>query len=349
MKKQQLKRLTGSLDQVAYIRDVEFERGRAKGLGAWEVKNGPLFMRILKDKCLDIEEVSYKGVGFNFLAKTGVLAPDAGAVGADAQRSIMGGFMFTAGLENICAPCTVDGMDFPMHGRMRSTPACLTGADAKWDGDVYHMELHGEMREAELFGENMVLRRRIETYYGDRTFTVTDEVENQSLRPEVLMLLYHINLGYPLLDEGTVLIAPTLEVIPRDEAARPHVDNWNIMSAPIDNEAEYVYLHRLAARPDGQTVVCVCNERLGLGVRLEFSHTLLPYFMEWKSMASGDYALGLEPANASVYGRAYHAANGTLSALDPLEAETRVLRFTILDGADEIENARREVKKIQDQ
>lgn len=53
-----------------------------------------------------------------------------------------------------------------MHGRMRTTPAEHAGADAYFDGDEYVISVKGEMREAELFGENMVLRRTIETRLG---------------------------------------------------------------------------------------------------------------------------------------------------------------------------------------
>ena len=55
------------------------------------------------------------------------------------------------------------------------------GSDAYWDGDDYILEVHGEMREAELFGENMVLRRRIRSVYGTPSITVEDEVTNESL------------------------------------------------------------------------------------------------------------------------------------------------------------------------
>ena len=75
------------------------------------------------------------------------------------------------------------------------------------------------MREAELFGENMVLHRTIETTGGTKSLKVTDEVENEAFREEPLMLLYHINLGYPFLTPATKLYIPTKKVAPRDEAS----------------------------------------------------------------------------------------------------------------------------------
>ena len=37
--------------------------------------------------------------------------------------------------------------------------------------------------------------------------------------------------------------------------------------------------------------------------------------IEWKSTASGDYVIGLEPANSSVYGRPWHEARGSVHRL----------------------------------
>ena len=66
-----------------------------------------------------------------------------------------------------------------MHGRMRTTPAEHLGQMLLED-DEYKLCVKGEMREAALFGENMVLRRSISTIYGSKTFTVTDEFENEA-------------------------------------------------------------------------------------------------------------------------------------------------------------------------
>ena len=246
MDREQLLRRVGSLQQLAYIRPVTFEEGRAKGLRAYEVKNGPLSYRVLADKCLDVEEFCYKGVNLNFLSKPGLQGRNHyDTHGDEALRSIMGGLFFTAGLENICAPCTLNGKDYPMHGRIRTTPAEHISADGVWEGDQYVLRCSGEMREAELFGENLILRRTVETRLGERKITVTDTIENQGYRSEPLMLLYHINLGYPLLDEGTELVMATRKVTPRDETTAGHEDRWNLMDAPKDNEPEYVFIHDL--------------------------------------------------------------------------------------------------------
>ena len=45
------------------------------------------------------------------------------------------------------------------------------------------------------------------------------------------------------------------------------------------------------------------NEKLRKAFTLEWTGETLPYFVEWKSMAAGDYALGLEPATTELDNR----------------------------------------------
>lgn len=334
----------GNMHQLADVVPVTFQDGRAHGMEGWMVKNGALQFTVMKDKCLDLAELSYRGIGLNFLSKPGLQGRNHyDTNGQEALRSIMGGMLFTCGLENICPPYHTADKDYPMHGRIRTTPAEHAGVDTRWTDDGYEMSIHGEMREAELFGENMVLRRTITTRWPAREIRIHDVVENQGFRHEPMMLLYHFNVGYPLLDEGTEIILPTRKVIARDAVAEPHIANWNRMQAPIDNEPEYVFLHDLEADAQGNTFAAVLNDKLGLGLCITFAKKNLPYFMQWKSLASGDYVLGLEPANSSVYGRAYHEERGDLHYLAPFQSETMELTLRILEG-DELQEMRGKVK-----
>lgn len=339
MKKELMSRV-GSMQQVAYVRPVTYEEGRSRDLPAVQIKNGCLSLTALGGKCLDVSELSYKGINLNFLSKPGLQGRGHyDTNGEEAVRSIMGGFFFTSGVESICAPCTIDGVDYPMHGRMRSTPAEHLCFDAAWEGDEYVLSVKGEMREAALFGENMVLRRSIRTVYGTRSFTVTDEFENQSFREEPLMLLYHINIGYPFLDENTRLYIPTAKVTARDADAQGHEADYDRMDAPKDNEPEYVFIHEPEPDAEGYMKVLAVNEPLGLGLEIGYSTRNLPFFMEWKSTASGDYVIGLEPANSSVYGRPWHEERNSVHKLAPFAKETNCLTFRVLDGEKEIKEA----------
>ena len=338
--KYDLMKYAGSLQQAAYVRPITYTEGRSRGLRAYDVKNGKMSFRVLADKCLDVSEFSYAGVNMNFLSKPGLQGlGHYDTNGSEAQRSIMCGFFFTAGLETIGAPCNVNGVDYPMHGRIRTTPAEYNSCDAFWEGDKYHLKISGEMRESMLFGENLVLRRSIETIYGEKSFTLTDEFENQAFRDEPLMLLYHINIGWPFLDDNTRLYIPTTSITPRNADAAGHEADYDKMEAPKDNEPEYVFIHEIEADSNGDTETLAVNPVLGLGLKISWNVKYLPHFMEWKSIASGDYVVGLEPANSLVHGRAWHEKQGNTHKLAPFAKEKNVLTFTILDGESEINEA----------
>lgn len=347
MEKEELFKKVGSLQQVAYVRPFVYKEGRSEQMNAYEVKSGDITFHVMADKCMDISDLSYKGMNMTFMAKGGLEGRNPyDTNGLEAQRSIMGGLFFTCGLENVCAPCTVDGKDYPMHGRMRTTPAEFAGADAHFEDNDYVIRLSGEMREAELFGENMVLRRSIETKLGTNSIVITDEIENQSFRKEPLMLLYHCNSGYPFLDESVELVLPTRKVTGREEFSEQHRDRWNHFESPVDNEPEYVFLHDMAGTADGRSIALVINHNRNVALRLEFTQRFLPYFMEWKSIGSGDYVLGLEPSNSIVYGKQYNIEHNLVHYLEPFQKETNRLVFSVLEGDEQIIAARKEIESL---
>lgn len=334
MTEKQLHAMVGSMQQMASVRPVMFREGRAAGLNAVEVQNGPMRYVVMVDKCLDISELNYKGINFHFLSKPGLMGRNHfDTNGIEAQRSIMGGLFFTCGYENICPPCEDEGVAYPMHGRMRTTPAEHISCDAFWQDGEYRLRVTGEMRESELFGENMRLRRTIESTFGQKSITITDEITNCAYREEPMLLLYHFNMGYPLLTPSAELVIPSQEAWPRDDDA--DASCWNRMSLPVDNRPEQVFEHRLKDDGAGNSFCAFVNDDLELGFMLSFQTTVLSKFIEWKSMASGDYVLGMELSNASVLGRLEQKKHG-LPYLSAFETRKIVIKATVLEGKDDI-------------
>ena len=60
----------GHMDQVAGVRHMEFQDGRAAGLRCAMIHNGPLELPLMLDKCLDPAWIRYKGINLS-LHKTG--------------------------------------------------------------------------------------------------------------------------------------------------------------------------------------------------------------------------------------------------------------------------------------
>jgi hypothetical protein len=161
-----------------------------------------------------------------------------------------------------------------------------------------------------------------------------------------MMLMYHCNFGHPFLDAGCRLILPTRLVTPRDPWAKEHSGCWSCMEAPRDLEAEYVFIHDMAADAEGNTFAAIVNDTRQRGVCIRYNRRQLPYFMQWKSIASGDYVVGLEPSNSSVYGREYHEKRGDLHTLPPFGAQTVEWRIQILDGYEAIAAVEHEYARL---
>lgn len=338
MNRAELLARVGSPQQFAFVRPIQYQEGRSNGLRAVAVKNGPMRFVAMADKALDVSELEYKGVNLSFLAKPGLNGRNPfDTNGDEALRSIMGGLFFTCGFENICAPYTdSSGKDYPMHGRIRTTPAEHVQSDAAWQGDDYVISVKGEMREAELFGENLVLRRTLSTTLGRNEIVIEDEVSNDAFQPQALLWMYHCNFGWPLLDEGATVLIPSLQALARDEVTERDSTDWHTIQAPIAGQPESVYIHTLAADAAGDTFAGVVNAQCDLAVTLEFNIADFPLFMEWKSMAAGDYVVGLEPSNASVFGRGYHEEHDSVPTIEPQITIGKRLVFRIHDGSDEV-------------
>lgn len=323
-----------SPQQLAYVRRIQYQEGRAQYLQAVEVKAGPLQFTSALDKCLDITEVTYKGVNLTFLSKPGLQnRQHYDTHGQEAQRSIMGGLFFTCGTDNVGAPDQQSCL--PMHGTLRSTPAEHICTDAWWEGDEYRIRISGQMRQAALFGENILLRRTIETVMhrdaAADTITLHDEFVNEGYAASPFMLLYHCNIGYPLLDEGCEIAIPSRRTCLRGENI-PTGLPWDQVEEPKDNLPEQVFFHEVNPDAQGLVTVGIRNPFLSLGLSITYRQDQLPLLTQWKSMASGDYVVGLEPCNCHVNGRTWEQENGTLQRIEPGQKKCVDLVFQVKEG-----------------
>lgn len=336
--KEQLLRYCGSMEQIAGVREIEYQDGRAAGLRCALIYNGLLEMPLMLDKCLDPAWLRYKGVNLSLLTKPGLQGRNPyDTMGEEAVRSIMGGAMFTCGLDNVHGHRRVDGIEYPTHGRMRTTPAEKIGMDAFFEGDVYKIRVRGEMRQARIFGENMVLRRTVETTYGSSEILFRDEIENQGFQEEPLCFLYHCNAAYPFMVPGSRLILPSISCVPRDEDAAKGMEHRMQMEEPEDGRPEQVFQHVLAADETGNTFGAFVNDELELALCIRWNTHHIPFMTQWKSCASGDYVMALEPTNCGFGGR-----TETTQKLKPLEKQMQELRFCIVEGYAEIKKLEEE-------
>jgi hypothetical protein len=153
---------------------------------------------------------------------------------------------------------------------------------------------------------------------GSNEFSWSDEVENIGGRDATLQMLYHFNIGQPLLRSGARITAPLRTVAPLTQvAAKEGVDTWNIMPPPRPGSAEQVYVLDLAADDAGETRVLVSGLTDDEAVGLRFNKRTLSCFTVWRnSPAESDgYVLGIEPGTNYPNPRTFEQQHGRVVTL----------------------------------
>jgi uncharacterized protein DUF4432 len=339
----ELRRRVGRLDQVAGIEPLVLDDGSARGVRALRVRTGSgLSFTALPDRGMDIYGAEYRGVPLAWLSQTGVVAPSFREMeGEGWLRSFHGGLLVTCGLQNVGPPGERDGDALGLHGRISNAPASKVSHEARWDEGGCVLEARGEVRESRVFGANLILRRRISARVGESRIRIEDTVENEGFDPEPLMLLYHINLGWPLLDETSCLVGPGRPgepPEPRDEEARRGLDTWDRFAGPTPGFKERVFFHSLEAGAGGWTEARLENPALegGMALSVWFRPDELLEFVQWTMTGEGTYVVGLEPATCRVGGYEAEERAGRVRWLDPGEVRRHRLEIevsTLASGA----------------
>lgn len=266
----------GNHEQACSARRVEVLDGRGAGTRLVYVANGRLHFTLSESNALDILRLWHGGTNVGFVSKNGLVADT-----DDFARAFPAGMLYTCGLDAIGA---VEG--HPLHGRIHSVPADVREIAADADG----VRIVAEIRDTALFGQNLVVTRTVETAAGSDEVRIEDRICNRAFRPEPYCLLYHVNVGWPIVDAGARIGGDFAESRPRTPWAAHEMAKMLEVEPPLDNAEETCYFHETR---DG--AMSVTNEALGKRFTVRSS---LRKFVEWKSRASGDYVIGLEPCTS---------------------------------------------------
>ena len=304
----------GNPSQLASVRRVNLAEGKAKGTGIIEVRTaGGLELDILPDTGLDIGQCRFRGINMSWMSRNGYDSP---AVFSPHETEFIhtfpGGLLYTCGLRS-AGPANRDGNEWhPLHGRYHGLAAEQVCAET--DGE--EIAIRGTVRETALFGCALEVKREIRIPVYGSSVKVEDTISNQTARDEGYMQIYHCNFGYPLLSEKSRLILPEdRETIPRTPFAATGLDRQCVIEEPIAGEEERVFFQKM--RKDFRATLA--NPELGISMTISWSGDTLPILSQWRSMAAGDYVLGLEPTNCYIMGRHDERENGTLPVLKAFE------------------------------
>jgi len=331
--KQEMLRYAGNMNKVAGIRTYRVDNGKADSIRMHDVKSGEMEFTVMESRGMDIENFSYKGVSLNFLSKCGPV--NTGLAEKEEMNflwGITGGLLYTCGVSNVGSPYRRADGEEHFHGRLRFEPASNVSAVADWEGDEYKMKVSGTLRETGLFKSNIALRRSIENTLGENAIQLTDCFENESYVDNPFMLMYHVNCGYPVVQEGSKMYAPVVSTELMNDQAKLEKDNWSFASAPVDGGIECVYVHKVLKDENNLSYSCVYNDEEKLGIGITYNAETLPMLLEWRCMASGDYVIGMQPTNCMASGRQMDIDRGTLRHIGPFEKKCSTLKIEVIDG-----------------
>ena len=273
-----------NFQQVASIRRYTLTEGREKGLDVLDCDNGKIRFLLNVSKACDIMQLYHEGQNMSFVSKNGFTKREISFL-----KRFEGGMLYTCGLDS------VGGREgFELHGTLHNIPAEIIRAECNENG----ITVEAIIRDTALFGKNLVLKRKIFTAIGGDSVTLEDTLVNEGYKTEEYCLLYHINVGYPMLDDGVKVIADVESYTPRTAWAKQNEATMYEMNASTPNQEETCYFLNLK-KPE----ITLVNEKIGKEFTVSYSGDTLPCFVEWKSMASGDYALGLEPCTTELDNR----------------------------------------------
>jgi hypothetical protein len=329
-----LKRRVGDLAQLARVERVVEDDGPGRGARRLRiVDTAGLDVDVHVDRCLDLGAAHYRGVPLAWRSPAGHVAPGLVSPGTDGWlRSFAGGLVTTCGLDTFGAPSEDGGETFPLHGRVSAIPAAEVSSWARVVDDGYELGVAGIVRQSSLFGANLLLRRSISTLMGSGRLLLEDTVTNDGYAPAPHMVLYHCNLGWPLVDEGAEIVVPGAQTSARDEVAARGLASWSSPGPPQAGFREQVFRHDLptSGTASGTATAAVRNPRLGLELEIEVSADTLPHCYQWTMTGTGTYVLALEPANcAGIDGRRAAAEAGILESLGPGESRRYRLAITV--------------------
>jgi hypothetical protein len=346
----------GDIRQLAGAQPVVLDDGPERGVRAIEVRTGTGFVFwVLPDRGLDVWRAEYQGAPLGWISPTGPIHPSHfEPTGLGWLRGFPGGLITTCGFTYAGPPNQDQGRDLGLHGRASYSPATEVSVEQCWDPrlDEYAIDVRGKVREVSVFGDNVVLRRRISTHLGADSLWIQDEIENLGHEPAPHMLIYHVNAGFPVVSPDSELLSPSREARPRDREAEKERESYGRFLPPTPGFAERVYLHRLRSDREGDTTIALVNRAFsggrGLGYALKYCESDLPCFTEWKMMGQGLYVVGTEPGNVYPESREQLRKEGRLPFLGPGEMKEYRLHFSVLADADAIRGAEQEIRGLQE-
>lgn len=317
----------GHPSQVSGVEEHRLVGGKGDGMRLLEVRNGlGLHFTVSVDRGADISRLYFKGDNFAYISPSGYVAPAYyDDKGTGFLKSFTAGFLTTCGLTAVGAPNEDNGQELPLHGTVSNTPA----EHVYYVEDEDNIVIHAAVNQMGLFSEKLMMFRKITCSKRDNKLQIEDRIENKGDQVTPLMILYHMNIGYPLLSEHAELFIPSSHITARNKHAEKDILTWDQMSEPQANFEEQCYYHKFERE---RGFAGIFNPVIHKGLVISFDARFLDYFTVWKMLGHKDYVLGLEPGNCHPDGRDVMRRDNTLKFIGPGETVTYQIEIEMIQS-----------------
>lgn len=323
-------------NQLGGIETSILDNGNGKGTRiAWVNTGSGLRFKVVLDRAMDIAEAFFNQHSLAWISHSGVTPSDIHInSGSNWLNGFGGGLLATCGLTHIGGPEKDEYGERILHDRISFLPAqveSIIQPDLKRDDQT--MSITGRMLQSTVFGPHLELKRTISAELGSPEIRIRDEVTNLGNVPSPHMFLYHINFGWPLIDEGTHLCWEG------EWRSRGSEDDNLVFRAGRDFKTckpplpehnaggESCVFVDAAAHPSGICECSVFNPTLPLKVSLRFKKQQLPWLTNWQHWGGNEYVTALEPGTNPPIGQASARKEKTLIFIQP--GETRFYDLAI--------------------
>ncbi len=260
--------------------------------------------------------------------------------------------MFRCGLESNGVPDFHDNgqLRFPLHGRIANLPAYQVVAGI--DLDTERVFVRGSVEECRFLQQKLRLTVEYSAPLGGHSLTWHDRVENFGRGPAQMQMMYHTNVGHPLLKPGWQLRAPVARLCPRDAfAVSAGVDRWQTYPPPRADSWEQVYFLEMLGDEQGETQVLLHAPDEQVGVGLHYNCRQLPYFTQWRNTQAIEdgYVTGIEPGTNFPNPRSFEEQHGRIVPLPPQATWETSLRLEIHPDRRGVHRATERIADLQAQ
>ena len=324
--------------QVGGIETSVIDNGPGKGTRiAWINTGGGLRLKVVPDRAMDITDAFMNAYALAWISHHGTVPPLRSAnYGIEWLRAFGGGLMTTCGLDHVGGPEDDEYGRRGLHGEVSNTSAEIIAVNQP-DLDVKEpvMSITGRILQSTVFGPHLELTRTISARLGRAEFDVQDRVRNVGNQPTPHMLLYHLNFGWPLVDEGSQILWEGDWEARNSDMDRNFFNSGRdikVCSGILDEHSgtgEAALFIDPSPDQEGLYHFGISNPKLGLTVTVSTRKDQLPALTNWQHLGLREYVVGLEPGTHHPIGQTVARSQGKLIMIQPGESYHYQMKFTV--------------------